>query len=64
MIEPNKEKTARLILIVLSRLKKGRSERKRTAKNLKIPWSQYRWLEEKCTKQVMQNEKSRTADKI
>ena len=54
MIEPDKEKTAQLILIILSRLKKGRSERKGTAKNLKIPWSQYRWLEEKCAKQVMQ----------
>jgi hypothetical protein len=58
MREPDKEKTAQLILIVLAKLKKGRPERKRTAKNLKIPWSQYRWLEEKCNQCLQQKTQS------
>ena len=50
----DKAKISQLILIIMAALKKPRDVRKQTARKLKMSWKHYRWIEEKCTRQLQQ----------
>jgi len=55
---PSKPEMSPLIIRVLAMLRKPRSERKHAARELKLPWRQYRWLEEKCKQRLQQKTQS------